>query len=344
MTQLIDADLHNIVPDIDTLWPYIPEHWQEYFRNSRFDGPVDSSYPSGAITSRRSDLTATAATTLRDIQQNALDPWETEIGILNCTYEVESLYNPDMAATMASAVNQWQAEEWLAKDARLRASIVVPSKIPAMAAQEIDRWGSHPGFVQVFLPVRSQQPYGNRNYWPIYEAAVRHNLVICIHFGGCPGNPSTPTGWPSYYIEEYAGMAQVFQSQLISLIAEGVFAQFPTLRVVMAEGGWTWLPAFMWRLDKEWKGLRFSIPWVNTFPSDIIRKHVRFTLQPIDAPPDPVQLTETIAQLESDELLLFSTDYPHWHFDKPVDALPANLCESLRRQIMGENARAFYQF
>ena len=98
----------------------------------------------------------------------------------------------------------------------------------------------------------------------------------------------------------------------------------------------------MWRLDKEWKGLRFSIPWVNTFPSDIIRKHVRFTLQPIDAPPDPVQLTETIAQLESDELLLFSTDYPHWHFDKPADALPANISESLRRKIMAENARAFY--
>ena len=344
MKTTIDADLHNIVPNIDVLLPYMEAHWQEYFRQSRFRGPIDSSYPQGAQTSLRPTLPATAGTTLADVQQNALDPWQTEIGILNCTYEVESLHNPDMAAACARAVNQWQAEHWLAQDSRLRASIVVPSKIPAMAAKEIEHWGQHPGFVQVFLPVRSPLLYGNRNYWPIFEAAAKHDLVVCIHFGGAPGNPSTPTGWPSWYIEEYAGMAQVFQSQLMSLVVEGVFAQFPTLRIVMAEGGWTWLPAFFWRLDKEWKGLRFEIPWVKTFPSDIIRQHVRFTLQPIDAPPDPILLTQTIEQLESEELLLFSTDYPHWHFDNSGEALPPNLSESLRRKIMGENARAFYRF
>ncbi|MEM7347648.1 MAG: amidohydrolase family protein, partial [Chloroflexota bacterium] len=199
-------------------------------------------------------------------------------------------------------------------------------------------------FVQIFLPVRSTQLYGSRNYWPILEAAVKHDLVVCIHFGGASGMPSTPTGWPSWYIEEYAGMAQVFQSQIISLVVEGTFAQFPDLRIVMAESGWTWLPSLMWRLDKEWKGLRFEIPWVKTFPSDLIRKHMRFTLQPLDAPPDPNQLTQTRDQLESDDLLLFSTDYPHWHFDDPKDALPPNLSGALRAKIMGGNAQDFYRF
>ncbi len=344
MTTIIDADLHNIVPNIDALLPYMETHWQEYLRNSRFRGPADSSYPKGAQTSVRPIFPLTAGTTLADVQENALDACKTDIGILNCTYEVESLHNPDMAAACARAVNEWQAEHWLAQDSRLRASIVVPSKIPAMAAKEIEHWGKHPGFVQVFLPVRSPQLYGNRNYWPIFEAAVKHDLVVCIHFGGAPGNPSTPTGWPSWYIEEYTGMAQVFQSQLMSLVVEGVFAQFPTLRIVMAEGGWTWLPAFFWRLDKEWKGLRFEIPWVNRFPSDIIRQHVRFTLQPIDAPPDPILLSQTIEQLESEDLLLFSTDYPHWHFNDLTTAVPSNLSDSHRRKIMGENARAFYRF
>ena len=343
MTIIIDADLHAIVPDIATLLPYIPLHWQEYFTNSRFQGPVDTSYPSGAETTVRPGLSPQAATTLTDVQKNALDPWQTDIGILNCTYAVESLHNPDIAAVCARAVNQWQTEQWLEEDGRLRGSIVVPSKVPAMAAAEINHWGNHPSFSQIFLPVRSSQPYGSRNYWPIFEAAVKHDLTICLHYGGAPGNPSTPTGWPSWHIEEYAGMAQVFQSQLLNLVVEGVFAQFPTIRIVMAEAGWTWLPPFLWRLNKEWKGLRFEIPWVKTFPSDLIRKHVRFTLQPIDAPPDPIQLTQTIAQLESEELLLFSTDYPHWHFDDPAAALPQNLSESHRQKIMGLNAQAFYR-
>ena len=54
-------------------------------------------------------------------------------------------------------------------------------------------------------------------------------------------------------------MSHVFQSQLTSLISEGTFAEFPELRVTMVEGGWTWLPSLMWRLDKNWKALRREI-------------------------------------------------------------------------------------
>ena len=128
MNSIIDADLHHIVPNIDVLLPYMEVHWQEYFRQSHFRGPIDSSYPKGASTSIRPTLPSTAGTTRADVPK--LDPWQTEIGILNCTYEVESLHNPDMAATCARAVNEWQAEHWLAEDSRLRASIVAPSKVP----------------------------------------------------------------------------------------------------------------------------------------------------------------------------------------------------------------------
>ena len=99
--------------------------------------------------------------------------------------------------------------------------------MPELAAREIARAGTHPGFVQVILPVRSRTPYGSRLYHPIYEAAVQQNLAIGIHYGGAPGNQPSPTGWPSTYLEEYSGMTQVFQAQVISLIAEGIFAQFP---------------------------------------------------------------------------------------------------------------------
>ena len=105
--------------------------------------------------------------------------------------------------------------------------MVVPIQNPQAAATEIERVGDNPGFVQVFLPVRSESPYGNRRYHAVFEAAARHDLVIGISYGGSPGNPITPTGWPSYYIEEYAGMAQVFQSQVMSMIVEGVFDRFP---------------------------------------------------------------------------------------------------------------------
>jgi predicted TIM-barrel fold metal-dependent hydrolase len=64
--------------------------------------------------------------------------------------------------------------------------------------------------VQVYLPVVSEAPYGHRRYWPIFEAAARHDLVVSLQFGGSPGNPPTGAGWPSHYLEEYVAMAQVF--------------------------------------------------------------------------------------------------------------------------------------
>jgi predicted TIM-barrel fold metal-dependent hydrolase len=345
--KIIDCDLHNTVPSAEALFPYLSAHWREYISQSAFKGPVDTAYPAGAPTSARPGTIppdgGPPGSSLVTLQAQVLDVWKVEFGILNCAYAVESLHNPDAATIMASAVNQWQIAEWLQKEPRLRASLVVPSHYPELAAREIERLGDHPGFVQVFLPVRSAAPYGNRRYWPIYEAAVRHNLVIGLHFGGSPGNPPTPAGWPSYYIEEYVGMSQIFQSQVISLIAEGVFDQFPALRVALIEGGFTWLPSLMWRMDKEWKGLRREIPWVKRLPSEYIREHVSLTLQPLDSPPDSYHLRQIMEQLESDDMLMFSTDYPHWHFNSSEEALPVELAPEVERKIMAENARAFYR-
>lgn len=338
----IDADVHSVVPSVEVLFPYLSEHWREYINTSAFKGPVEEPYPPGAPTSLRPDLRdlegPPAGSTLQDVQDRVLEPLGLEYAVLNCAYAVESVHNPDAAAALAGAVNDWHLAEWLGPEPRLRASIVVPSQQPAMAAAEIDRVGHHPEFVQVYLPVRSAMPYGNRIYHSIFEAAVRHDLAIGIHFGGATGTPPTPVGWPSYYLEEYAGMAQVFQSQLTSLIVEGVFDRFPTLRVAFIESGWSWLPSHLWRIDKEWKGLRREMPWVRRLPSEYAREHVRFTLQPFDLPPDRELVAQLFAQLESPDLVMFSSDYPHWHGDA-AELLPPELLP----KVMAENARSFYR-
>ena len=346
--DVIDCDLHNVVPSIEALLPYLSPYWRETIRLTAFKGADVNHYPQGAATSARpGSLPATGGppgSDLATMREQALAPWDTAIGLLNCAYAVEGIHNLDGAAAMARAVNDWQIAEWLEQEPRLRASIVVSSQDIPEAVREIERLGDHPGFVQVYLPARSNAPYGNRRYWPLYEAAVRHDLVIGIHFGGAAHSPPTAAGWPSYYLEEWVGMAQVFQSQLMSLILEGVFERFPELRVTLIEGGYTWLPSFLWRLDKEWKGLRREVPWVKRAPSAYLPDHVRLTLQPHDAPPDLLQLRQIMEQIGSDNLLLFSTDYPHWHFDTPEEALPpSGLPETTMRKIMGENARAFYR-
>ena len=125
---------------------------------------------------------------------------------------------------------------------------------------------------------------------------VANRLPLGIHAGSTYRHSITSLGWPSYYIEDYASHTQAFQSQIASLVCEGVFAKFPGLKVVLLESGVTWLPGFLWRFSKFWRGVRSEVPWVDRSPAEIVRDHVRLTIQPFDAPPDSDGVKRLIAR------------------------------------------------
>jgi predicted TIM-barrel fold metal-dependent hydrolase len=178
----------------------------------------------------------------------------------------------------------------------------------------------------------------------MFEAAAHYNLPVGIHFGGNGGWPITGAGWPSFYYEDHAGMPQAFQGQITSLIYEGVFERFPNMKVVLIEGGFAWLPPLMWRLDRLWQEKGAEIPHVTRLPSETIREHFWITTQPIEEPNQPAYFRQLLDQLGMNDRLLFATDYPHWDFDAPDQALPHGLSAALKQAIMADNARQFYRF
>jgi predicted TIM-barrel fold metal-dependent hydrolase len=277
------------------------------------------------------------------MREQLLDAYDIRYGVLNCLTTACRQQNPEYAAALCRAVNEWQVAEWLDPEPRLRAGIVVPYEDPALAAAEIDRAAAHPGFVQVLLLVRTDEPLGRRRYRPVFEAAVRNGLPVGIHFGGGrERNPLTASGWPSFYIEDHTAMAQAFQAQVVSMVVEGLFEHLPELRVVLVEGGFGWLPSLMWRLDKHWARLRAEVPHLTRAPSEYVREHLGVTTQPIEEPPDPHDLLEVFADMGGTDRVMFSTDYPHWDFDDPDRAIRARLAPRAREQIFSGNAMALY--
>lgn len=340
----IDCDIHPGVPGMDVLLPYMTEYWREQFVNRAIDGAELASYPPNAPLSCRPDWRepgSKPASNLENLQANALDPFKLDFAICNPLYGGQVAMSEFMGAALCSAVNDWIREHWMDKEPRLRSSIVVPAQNPRLAAEEIERCAGDKRFVQVLLLAANELLLGRNYYWPIYEAAQRHGLPIGIHAGGMYRYPTTPSGWPTHYVQDYASAPQMFMAQMQSLLSEGVFAKFPDITFVLIESGVGWLVPYMWRATKTWRGIRGEVPWMKRSAIAEIRDRVRLTIQPFDGPDRADQLERFVEQIGSEEVLLFSTDYPHWQFDGD-DPLPPGMSSDLAAKISWENPLRTY--
>jgi predicted TIM-barrel fold metal-dependent hydrolase len=346
---VIDCDIHPAPKTPKTLDAYLPARWRRYRETI---GGLDyhgSYYPRANLNAARTDAWPPSGLPpggdLDFMRQQLLDYWNLDYGVLQPLLGAGAERNLEYSAALSSAINDWQIAEWLEPEPRLRSGLVVPYEDAELAAREIHRVGDYPGFVQVMLVIRTSEPLGRRKYWKLYEAALEHDLPIGIHFGSHGGHPITGAGWASYYLEDHAGMSTAFQAQLISYVCEGVFEQFPSLKVVLVEGGFGWAPPLAWRLDAAWKRLKEEVPHLKRAPSEYLQEHFWFTTQPMEEPHQPHQFLELLEQGPwLADRLMFATDYPHWDFDAPDEALPkVKLPAGVDRKIMAENARALYQ-
>ena len=347
---IADCDIHPTPKSVPVeIYPYLSKRWQDYMETYgiiyRQGFPTGPAFPKGQPNAARRDAYPPGGgkpgSDLDFMRSQHLDPNNVQLGILNPLSCGQGVQNQDFSAAYCNAVNHWQIAEWTSKESRLKASLMVPYEDPSASVKEIDLWGGDSNFAQILLLSRTAEPLGQRKYWPIFEAACRASLPVAVHAFGYGGAPVTGGGWPSFYIEEMVGHAENTQSLLTSMVFEGVFERFPTLKLILVEAGFAWLPALSWRLDKLWKRMRAEIPHVTRPPSELIRQHVWLTTQPMEEPEPREHLLDTIEWIGW-EKLLFATDYPHWDFDEPSRALPIRVGKEQKEAFFLKNALELY--
>jgi len=358
--EIIDCDVHPYFKDgLQDLAPYMTESWRERlgfgtgadwtknYAASQYVLPLDTLYINTAGATR-ADSSVDGKMPGSDpafMAEQLLDGHGIHRAVLIAghLFGIGAFPDPTVAATVASAYNEWQQELWLEFDERYRGAIVVPPQHVEAAVKEIDRMGDKPGVVGVFMPLHDIA-MGEYHYHPIYEAAQRHGLPIIVHPSGtesvyarAPRMAATPT----YYLEWHTALGQIHQSNIMSLIVHGVFERFPELKVCVAEGGFMWAIETMLKLDRDWQALRNEVPWLTRRPSDYLREHVRFTTQPFVEPHKKEHLAAILDMVYAEETLVFSSDYPHWDFDDPRRALN-DIPAELRRRICVDNGRKLF--
>ena len=172
--------------------------------------------------------TATRRRPRRSLRSQVLDSWDASYAICNCLYGVQLVYNEDMARAFHRALNDWIAKEWLDRDPRLRASIVVPMQNVEYAVDEIERCAKDKRFVQIMVLAMQEMPLGRRHHWPIYRGG-RAPRPADRHPCGLELPPSGDLARLAVALcrglhQPGAGLSE---RRSTSLITEGVFAKYP---------------------------------------------------------------------------------------------------------------------
>jgi len=348
--KLIDTDIHPTFANrTKDLLPFLPKVWhQQWIESGTGTGMKPGKYD-GTFGRKMDAFTDEGGPPASDpafLIKDHMDRYGVDYGILvGPNFGISLTYDPDYANAVASATNDYLVEVWLKASPRFRASIVINNSDPIAAAKEIDRMAKHPGMIQVIMPATSpMRPYGQRMYHPIYEVCEHYGLPVAIHpgvEGVGTALPPTPAGHTTRFFEIHNLFCLNFLTHINSLVTEGVFEKFPKLKFVGIEGGISWLAHLMWRMDKNYKGLRDQVPWLKRLPSEYIREHVYLTTQPVEESDDPRHLAELIQNIRAEDMIMFSSDYPHWDFDNP-EAVRALFPRGLREKIMADNAAKLY--
>ncbi len=354
---MIDCDIHHKIDKTDDLYPYLSRVYREQVEDQGLRS-LGNGYFSIPNNAGRTDLIegcdpSTGVFKYTNIghsydtfKEAHLDVWNVDKALLTGgnTYSASVMPDPDYAAALCRAFNDYTLEHWAARDERIMVAIGVATRDPAKAVEEIARLGEHPQVKAIVLPTGNVAPYGNRFYHPIWRACEERGLVVVIH----PGNegsgmagPPTGVGYPTYYIENRMARPQMAMAHAVSLIAEGVFEKFPTLKVLINECDQFWAVGLMWHMDADWKSLREQTPWVKRLPSEYFGQHIRVGSQPMLEPETSEQFWMMLDAMHAEETLVYCSDWPHFDWDDPATTFP-RLPERLHRRVFSENARELF--
>jgi uncharacterized protein len=332
---VIDTDVHHTWKSDQEIIERMPKKWRDFIEGPGGGrrlpiGPPPSAYQHVRGVNKRLDTFPPTGgppgSDYETLRRQLLDPFNIERCILDFDTGLNAaLPNPYLSLQVVRAINDWNAETWLAlPDERIHGAVLVPSAIPEEGAREIRRAGRHPRIAEALLIWNSLgKAFGHPLYNPIFKAAAEMNLPVAIHAFGAEqlAGVLQPAGGgrPPTRLEFHTLYPQVTMGHLASLLVHGVFEKFPTLKVVIVETGVAWVPWLLWSLDRHYPILRRESPWVRKLPSEYFREHIKITTQPLEMSPDPDQL---MALLEAyggiDDVLCFASDYPHWDADAPT--------------------------
>lgn len=249
-----------------------------------------------------------------------------------------------LEAGMYRAYHRWMQDYCSGYPKRLGGVILAAARDIEGSVAEIKRWGNSRWAWAVMVYAPYGMPLDHPDLEPLWAESAAFDLAIVLHtFTVMP--PYAPGGldnWENLWLQRSAAHPWCGMRNMAALIGSGVMDRYPELRIGTLEAGHGWLPFWMRRLDEHAETIRAALPQLKLKPSEYVMSGRYF--QSIEIP-EGGDMTNAVAQLVGDDVLMYASDYPHGesHFPESVKmALAWDMKEERRRKLMWDNAVRLY--
>jgi predicted TIM-barrel fold metal-dependent hydrolase len=241
---------------------------------------------------------------------------------------------PEVEAALYKSYNRWMADTWAKGGGRLRWAVLVPTMTMELAVREL-AWAVEHGACAVFIRGgEGDRLLSDVYFHPLYAAASRLNVPLCIHAGN-----------GSFHVQDLYGSetAVISRAKFSSLgaiheiILSGLPATFPELRFGVIETSASWVPYLCHDLAARLARM-FDRQIDNTA---ILRdNHIYVACQTDDDLP-------YVLKYAGEDQLVIGSDYGHADTSSELEALrhlkeSGTLAPAVVDKILDDNARALY--
>jgi predicted TIM-barrel fold metal-dependent hydrolase len=255
----------------------------------------------------------------------------------------------ELCYATASAHNRMMTD-FCAVDRRLLPTAYIPLEDidrSVRCAREAIELGASALLIPSWCP-RAHGP-SHVGLFPIWAMAQEAGLPILFHVGGedrlnptykengLPPVPDFHGGDDNFTSVSYMPIPHSVMQTLATLIFDGVFDAFPTLKWGVIELGASWLPGWMRSMDSAAHAFMRNeerLQKLSLKPSDLVRRQVRVA-------PYPHEETGWIIRHAGEEVCMFSSDFPHVeggrHPLKRFDATLEGHLEGAKRRFFADN-------
>jgi len=190
---------------------------------------------------------------------------------------------------------------------RLKSMIAVSARYIEESVQEIKRWSRSAWAVGVYVNLPIDYPLDHPDLHPLWQAMNDEGLCF-IHHSFSEGYPGYRDLWRSPFLGRTASHPWGAMRSMGAFFGAGLFDRYANLRFAVLESGFGWIPFWAVRMEDQAHYMGFV---ANDLQHSMLEYTSSGRFFASIVLHEGGKMVKMVSDYVGDQLLMFSTDYPH---------------------------------